>query len=286
MSVATPIAQALAYVDDCLPANQQREFERNIAADKSLAACVEQWRLQNEAIRRTFGDKAHGGVPDRAPAALPLGAAPPVNRDSPRRRESLGQDLRAQVVAPGKSRSVEPLRAAGRLVRAAVAPTAIAAVICAFSAAPVPTDRSSQLTAAAFSAFRTYAAAAQTEFATADSAALEQWLKPQLGGWVAVPSLGVGGFALIGGRVVPGAQGPAGFALYKNSAGARIALILESSENPPRLAPRTSGALTALPLTAPTPEVATLVAARGAVDLARLPGLARFSATTVAVTTR
>jgi anti-sigma factor RsiW len=133
------------------------------------------------------------------------------------------------------------------------------------------------MAASAFSAYRTYARAAETEFAAVDPGALERWLRPQLGGWIAVPDLAAGGFALIGGRVVPGAQGPAGFALYKNSAGARIGLMLESGEGSPTPVSRASGALDALALPAPAPEQAVLVAGGGAADLARLATLARFS---------
>src|SRR5262249_40959101 len=113
MTVATPIAQALAHIDGCLPADQQREFEKNLAADKGLAASLEQWRLQNEAIRRTCGGRGRGrgrSAAEAAPAP-PLADLPPLGRDLPRRRESLGRDLRAQIVAP-RERSRVASRAA------------------------------------------------------------------------------------------------------------------------------------------------------------------------------
>jgi anti-sigma factor RsiW len=279
MTVATPIAQALAYVDGCLPADQRREFERSLATDKGLAASLEQWRLQNEAIRRTFGDKALNpgrGHAERA-SAPPLADVPPLGRDLPRRRETLGRDLRAQVVVPHERSRVASRAAIGRRLARAVAAALAAIIVLASSAAPTPTDPSPQL-AAAFSAYRTYALAAQPEFAAVDVATLERWLRPQLGGWVAVPDLGAGGFALVGGRVVPGAQGPGGFVLYRNSAGARLGLTLESSETPPRASARTSGVLIAAPLVAPAPEEATLVAPADAADLAHLVEVARFSA--------
>lgn len=279
MSVKTPSAQALAYVDGCLPADQRREFERSLTADKSLAACVEQWRLQNEAIRRAFSVKApsEGRAHSEHVPARPLGDLPSLGRDMPRRRESLGRDLRAQVVAPREKPSAARLSPGRRVTRGVAAPL-LAALICMLSAGPVPTDPSQQLAGAAFSAYRTYAGAAQAEFIAADPTALERWLRPQLGGWIAVPDLTAGGFALIGGRIVPGAAGPAGFALYKNSADVRLGLMLELAEAGPSPVLRSSGALHALSLPAPAPEQATLVGA-DATDLARLPTLARFSTT-------
>lgn len=279
MSVATPIAQALAYADGCLPVDQRREFERSLATDRALAASLEQWRLQNEAIRRTFGDKALNpgrSHAERVPAPAPADL-PPLGRDLPRRRETLGRDLRAQIVAPRERSRLASRSAIGRRLARAVAAPLTAIIVLASSAAPVPTDPSPRL-AAAFSAYRTYAGAAQTEFAAADAATLERWLRPQLGGWVAVPNLVAGGFTLVGGRVVSGAQGPAGFVLYRNSAGARLGLTLESAEAPPRAAARTSGVLIAAPLVAPAPEEAMLVAPAGAADLARLAEVAHFSA--------
>jgi anti-sigma factor RsiW len=278
VSVATPTAQALAYVDGCLPTDQRLEFERSLTADQGLAACLEQWRLQNEAIRRTFGDKALSqgrGVAEHTPAPAHADL-PPLGRDLPRRRESLGRDLRAQVVAPRERARVASRAAIGRRLARAGAATLAAIIVVASSGAPAPTDPSPQL-AAALSAYRTYAGSGQTEFAAADAAMLERWLRPQLGGWVAVPNLGAAGFALVGGRVFPGAQGPAGFVLYRNPVGARLGLTLESGEAPSHAAMRTSGALIAAPLVAPAPEEATLVAAAGAADLTRLAETARFS---------
>jgi anti-sigma factor RsiW len=271
----------LAYVDGCLPVDQRREFERMLATDQGLAACVEKWRLQNEAIRRTFCDKPPNQANQERVLAEPVAAKPfgdlPPGRDLPRRRESLGRDLRAQVVAPRQERTLGRLSAGRRLVRGVAAPL-VAALICILSATPVPTDFSGQLAMFAFSAYRTYAGAAQAEFSSADPAALEQWLRPQLGGWIAVPSLAAGGFALIGGRIAPGAQGPAGFALYKNSTGGQIGLMLESGEASRTLVPRAGGVLVALPLAAPAPEQATLVGVAAAADLAQLATVARFSA--------
>jgi anti-sigma factor RsiW len=279
MTVATPIAQALAYIDGCLPADQRREFEQSLAADKNLAARLEQWRLQNEAIRRTFGGKAlsqEQSHAEPAPTHAPA-TPPPLGRDLPRRRESLGRDLRAQVVAQrGRSRVASRPRVARRLARAAAA-TLAGVIVLAWSAAPAPRDPSQRL-AAAFSAYRTYAGSAQMEFASADAAMLERWLRPRLGGWVAVPDLGAGGFAPVAARVVSGAQGPAGFVLYRNSADARLGVTIESAEASPPDNGRTSGVLIAAPFVAPAPEQATLVAPAGAVDLARLAEMVRFPA--------
>lgn len=278
MSAGAPLTQALAYVDDCLAPEERRAFERRMAADPALAARIEQWRRQNEAIRQAFADTAlaEGAAP--APATIP----PPLRRDFGRRRQSpfdadaQGRSL-ARAGAPPQSHEIARSAPSRRLPRPGFVLFA-AALVLAWSAAPAPRDASADLAGAAFSAFRTFADGDALEFATTETAALETWLRRRLGGWLALPDLGAAGFTLVGGRVISGAEGPAAFALYRDRAGARLGLTVESGEAAAPPVIRASGALVATALAAPGPEQATLIAVKGEVDIGGLARRARFPA--------
>ncbi len=281
MTASASLAQALAYVDGCLGPDQKPEFMRRLAADPSLAARVEQWQAQNEAIRRTFDGKrigaARGEFEVESPAPVRVAPASPPRREFGRRRDSWGEDLRERGPMRTGAASERARRRpfAGRFFRRGAAILVATALGLALSAIPAPIDPSPQSAFVAFSAYRTFAGE-PAEFSTAEAAALERWLRPRLGGWVAVPNLRGAGFTLIGGRVIPGAHGPAAFVLYRDGAGTRIGLALESGEAPPKTFTRASGALLAAALAAPSSEQATLVAETGAADLDRVARLARF----------
>jgi anti-sigma factor RsiW len=105
---------------------------------------------------------------------------------------------------------------------------------------------------------------------------LEEWLRPKLGGWVALPDLSVAGFTLTGGRLIPGPHGPAAFVVYQNMAGARVGVVIESGEGAAGSAIHVSGALHAAGLAAPSLEQGVVVAAN-AEDIERTARLARFA---------
>ncbi|MCG5073921.1 anti-sigma factor family protein [Paraburkholderia tagetis] len=67
------------------------------------------------------------------------------------------------------------------------------------------------------------------EVGAADEAHLVAWLSKRLGTQLAVPPLGEYGYALVGGRLLPGAAGPAAQFMYQNHAGARLTLYVSAS---------------------------------------------------------
>lgn len=80
------------------------------------------------------------------------------------------------------------------------------------------------LSTEAFRAYSTYSAEAAhpVEVVASDRAQLASWLSDRLGRRIAVPDLSSRGFHLMGGRILPAAEGNAALAMYRNDAGQRL----------------------------------------------------------------
>jgi anti-sigma factor RsiW len=281
------LAQALAYVDECLTLEEKRDFERRMAADPALVARIEQWRAQNKAIRKVFNEnweqreKARRAEFETPARRIELRRVTPSERELaplPPQIEGKASPVRRVISAPTKP----DIRAETWRRRLAPRCCALfgAALFCVLSATPAPPDRSPLLTSAAFSAYWAFGGAKKMEFATSEKAALERWLQPQLGGVVVIPDFSAAGFALLGGRVIPGAQGAAAFALYENGLGSRIGLTFEPGETTPasHSLVSVSDGVIAVALPSPARGDLTIVGKTTAADLKRLVGLARSAA--------
>lgn len=88
----------------------------------------------------------------------------------------------------------------------------------------------SATTTGAARAFSTYGVetAHPVEVPASDSRHLIDWVASRLGTRVQPPDLSRAGFALLGGRVLPAAGGPAALFLYQNAAGERVGLYVAS----------------------------------------------------------
>ena len=261
------LAQALGYVDECLEANERGEFELRLTNDPDLAARVEQWRRQNEAIRRIFDETWRSRAPRNKPQhpldRLEVAAAVPVARLQVEPRETRDFKTRSpRRVAVNKSaEGSSPSPSFPRRVGRGLAFIAFGFLAWAASVVPAPVDRVALLTASAFSTYRTFATR-PLDLATAEPAVLERWLRTQVDFVTPIPDFVPGGFTLVGGRVVAGAQGPAAFALYQNSAGRRVSLFMERGEPAldSRIPVQSSGDLKALALTGFGPVDEVIVA--------------------------
>jgi anti-sigma factor RsiW len=251
-AVDRSIMQALAHVDGCLEANEQAEFEHRLAKDSELAARVEQWRRQNEAIRRVFEDSWRNrqsrnkseGPHERLEAAT---SAPVALLQIDQRETRSFKSHRSSLTHKAAARE-SPAPSLTRLLGRSLAIVVIGLAAWALSVVPAPVNRASFLTASAFSAYRTFATGRPVEMATAEPAILARWLQSQIGAIVAIPNFAPAGFTLVGGRVIAGAQGPAAFALYQNASGHSLGLISERANSAARAstAVQSSGDLRAL----------------------------------------
>ncbi|HEY3912413.1 MAG TPA: anti-sigma factor [Stellaceae bacterium] len=186
--------------------------------------------------------------PDRAAAVAAYLAARPEAQARLRQYGQQQQTLRAAITAqsagpiPGRLRvprlaAVQRRRRSWRLAAAAVAVMlfVLGGVggwaardadigLASFPHGGAASAAARTTTAAAIEAYRVYSVEARhpVEVAAAQEAHLVQWLSKRLGRPLIVPDLGAVGFRLMGGRLLPGADGPAAQLMYENAKGARL----------------------------------------------------------------
>jgi anti-sigma factor RsiW len=279
-SVDHEVFAALAYVDECLSPSERRVFEEKLATDAELAAEVEAWRFQSEAIRLAFGEggEARGGRfprPSDGSARLePVRASPPSRESAP-----LGRTNALAAIAPfdasvRRGRARLPREKLQRALCAVLGGVLLSGVCVA----PAPADLNAALTPAAMAAYRVYSEGSvePVEAATTDVGALEQWLAPQFHRAISAPNFTRAGFRLIGGRVLPGSRGPIAFALYENVAGARVGVAIEPGEagEAPPIVTHANDGLGAIAFSARESEHLTIVSRLEDEALEELVGLA------------
>src|SRR5688572_1108016 len=187
-----------AYVDGVLPEARRDEVEAYLAAQSEDARRVQDWREQNTALHAWFD---------------------PV----------LDEPLPARVQAPLRARRMRPpLRYA-----AAVALFALGGVsgwyLHAFSAAK-STDAVGFARQAAI-AHVVYSPEVRhpVEVGADEEAHLVRWLSKRLGASLKVPHLGGVGYQLVGGRLLPGNQGPVAQFMYQDANGQRLTLYVRNA---------------------------------------------------------
>jgi anti-sigma factor RsiW len=275
------IATALAYVDDCLPPGDRLEFERKMAGDCEIADRVQIWLAQNEAIRAAFSEsdprRARGRAGGRDFSARPDPKRASRFIEDVRRgaRPVASLSLEAGRPAVGAFGRADPRATLARHARRAGLVALGALLVLAAGVGPGSGERATRFAAAAVAVYRTYVSDRRqaVELATSDAATLERWFDPQFYRPIVVPNFAGSGFALVGGRVVPGAEGPAAFALYMNAEGERIGLLVEPSDSPAALRPvfESSGDIAAVStIAARDPAALTVVGKKGTSHLAEL----------------
>lgn len=196
-----------AWADGRLEPGRRAEVEAWLAEDPQRRARVEAWRGDSARLRATFDPVLDEPVPAR---------------------------LRALVERP---------RRAGRARAAAV----VAWVTLGAIVGAVGGYRAGQpdpvMTAAGLSALPRQAALAHAvyspevrhpvEVTADDEAHLVAWLSKRLGAPVRVPELAAHGYALLGGRLLPGASGPGAQFMYEDDAGRRLTLYVSVTDASP-----------------------------------------------------
>ncbi len=183
-----------AYADNELPAERRPAVEAWLASHPDDAARVASWRAMGEALHAKYDAVLDEPVPARL--ALDALARPP-------RRWMMG---------------------------------AIAAMLVAFIAgggvgwtmhgARATPSMFTNFTGDALDAHRLYVVEVRhpVEVGAGERAHLQQWLSRRCGYEVKAPELDATGLKLVGGRLLPGPNGPASFLMYENTSGERFTI--------------------------------------------------------------
>ena len=195
------------YVDDHLGDERRRVVEALLRDHPEVAARVNDYRHQNELMRQLFN---------------PVGSAPPTG-DQERLLRTLGQRL-------GRRRWVALWRpalaaAAGLLLAATLG--AVGTEFYDEHTAVIPEPMPSFAdTAARVHSFYASGTSEPTEFGADAASKLGTLLDKRLGAPLRLPDLSQKGFSLVGGRLLPAAEGAAAQLLYRDQAGRLVTVFL------------------------------------------------------------
>lgn len=187
-----------AYVDAALPESRRAEVEAYLAARPQEAERIQAYRRQNEELRRLFDPVLDEPAPER------LQAQPAVRRSwfSLRYAAVAGWIALGGVIGwqLGSMQHAGPANNAAFARRAAVAH----AVYSPEVRHPV-------------------------EVGADQEAHLVNWLSKRLGTQLKVPHLGSIGYTLVGGRLLPGDNGPVAQFMYQDGRGQRLTLYVRTN---------------------------------------------------------
>jgi len=183
-----------AYVDNELPAERRGDVEAWLATHPDDAERVQSWRAMAEMLHARYDGVADEAIPKRLQI------------------DQLVQQPRRWMVG------------------------AIAATLLAFATgggvgwlargADAASPASQSVTADALEAHRLYVVEVRhpVEVPGSERAHLQQWLTKRCGWSVHAPELSATGLKLVGGRLLPGPNGPASFLMYESASGERFTI--------------------------------------------------------------
>lgn len=186
-----------ALVDDRLDATRRRELEAMLGEKPGLNAHVDAWRAQNRLLHQAFD-------------------------------AVLDEPIPARLLAPPGGRRM-PLR-----VAAALGWLAIGGLLGFYARGPL--DDASTPHALARDAALAHAVYAPevrhpVEVGADNEAHLVAWLSKRLGTELNPPRLDALGFELVGGRLLPGTDGPVAQFMYQDAAGRRLTLYVRTDKD-------------------------------------------------------
>jgi anti-sigma factor RsiW len=189
-----------AYVDGALDGPARAAVEAYLADNPAAAEEVEAWKRQNETLRALYGHGAAEPVPPRLDIHR-------IERESRIGTRHWGRMAAAAVLLLAAG------TASGWYGRSFFAP-----------AAPAQTA----LVDEAMQAHRVYSGEVvhPVEVWAGEKDHLQAWLSKRLARTLTVPDLRAGGLTLVGGRLLPAADGPAAQFMYEDDTGHRVTLYI------------------------------------------------------------
>ena len=223
MNTAAPITEAdlHAWVDGQLSAERAREIEAYLSSRPDEAERLEAYRAQKRELHALFDPVLDEPLPQRV-----LEAA------RPRRRGALQAIAAALAIALLGG-------AAGWLLRGSVMPSGARLAGAAMQPAPTPASDFAQRAAVAHAVYSPDARR-PVEVSAQQEDQLVAWLSKRMGTPMKPPHLQALGYALEGGRLLPGGHGPVAQFMYRDDAGAKLTLYVSND-----VAPAASGGATA-----------------------------------------
>lgn len=224
-----------ALVDGELDPDHRRRVEDHLLLHPADAALVEDWRRQNAALRAAFEPIALETPPLSLRTAATRAAAQsqgpietgathwgrPSGTPRPRRIEDLRVRQRRQAAL------ISALLLVSGLALAGLAAFVFAGGRSEAPRAPAPTAFSQGYVSRAGLTYATYTVDAHpVEFDATRRDELADRLKTRVG-FSRIPDLSAQDLRLLGGRIVPGVSGPAGFLIYERADGGRVGLYFE-----------------------------------------------------------
>jgi anti-sigma factor RsiW len=202
--VDTPVTEGElhVYVDGALPADRREAVEAWLATHPEDAARVASWRAQAEAIRARYGAVFDEPVPDRLTLKRIV-----------RSRRSWSAVAAAAAIAAFIVGGVSGWMAHGA---SAAAPNAVEV-----------------FTADAIEAHKLYIGEVRHPIEVkAEEAHLLPWLSRRVGTALRAPDLGTFDLKLLGGRLLPGVDGPAALFMYEGASGERFTIYCSRLDAP------------------------------------------------------
>ncbi len=227
------------FVDGRIDPARAAALAESLASDPESRARIDGWKRQNESLRTMFASVLFEPVPAR----LMAGSVParPTHPEAAKPRDT------------GRTSSVSSGVLVTTSLGMALVGFALGAIVsmgtddfglsrpsesgfgkqaAQRTAAVLPTPARS-LSDIAVEAHRTYLGdpVHQVELSGADTPRLTRWIQHRLGPTARVPDLTAQGWTLLGGRILPGPQGPVAFLVYADGAD-RLSLALSRSAGP------------------------------------------------------
>jgi anti-sigma factor RsiW len=191
------------FADGRLSASGAMEIQAWLDEHAEDADMVNAWRLQKEMLQRSFANVAAEPLPESVRRAIDAAGA--RRWSVPRLAASIAWLATGIVIGF----LVRGLPAASRADSAASLPRQAVAAHVIYS----PEIRH------------------PVEVGGDQEAHLVQWLSKRLGGAMSIPNLTAQGFRLVGGRLLPGENGPAAQFMYENKTGLRLTLYVRKSRD-------------------------------------------------------